>query len=48
MFEKKPRKKELKVLLKQKKKREQRDWRLTMKRLKFFQNKGINHNESRE
>ncbi|MFC0471868.1 hypothetical protein ACFFHM_15525 [Halalkalibacter kiskunsagensis] len=48
MVQKKTRKKELNVLLKQKKKREQRDWRLTMKRLKLFQNKVMNPSETRK
>ncbi|WP_161784722.1 hypothetical protein [Halalkalibacter okhensis] len=42
------RKKELKIMLRRKKKREQRDWRLTMKRLRKFQNDVLNQKSSRE
>ncbi|ARK28680.1 hypothetical protein [Halalkalibacter krulwichiae] len=47
MYDEELRKKELKLLIKKKRKREQRDWRLTMKRLKQFQNDSLNHKTSR-
>ncbi|MCL7747365.1 hypothetical protein [Halalkalibacter alkaliphilus] len=42
------RKKELKIMLRRKKKREQRDWRLTMKRLRKFQKDVLNERSSRD
>ncbi|WP_156314711.1 hypothetical protein [Halalkalibacter wakoensis] len=48
MFNDDSRKKELKILLRKKKKREQRDWRLTMKRLRKFQSDVLNHKANRE
>lgn len=42
----KSRKEELKVLIRRKKKQEQRDWRLTMKRLRKFQSDVLNHRTS--
>ncbi len=46
MFNGKSRKEALKMLIRKKKKREQRDWRLTMKRLKKFQSDVLNHRTS--
>jgi hypothetical protein len=43
MLSDKSRKEALKVLIRKKKKQEQRDWRLTMKRLRKFQSDVLNH-----
>ncbi|MFC0560727.1 hypothetical protein ACFFH4_17255 [Halalkalibacter alkalisediminis] len=42
----KSRKADLKILIRKKKKQEQRDWRLTMKRLRKFQSDVLNHRTS--
>jgi len=43
----KSRREALKVLIRKKKKQEQRDWRLTMKRLRKFQTGVLNHKTSK-
>lgn len=43
----KTRKEALKILIRKKKKQKERDWRLTMKRLRKFQSGVLNHKRSK-